>query len=132
MLSGYPVCTCESINKKLSESLRITVNNNRHILKRIIDIIVLCAKPNILLRGHIADNSNFDVIITAFAKHDEILSENLASVHYNAKYTSPAIQNELIGICAQHACQRKDYKRLLELSLLWLLTNQLRNNCRSV
>lgn len=75
-------------------------------MQRITEVIVLCAKQNIPLRGHTSENSNFNVILNAFAKNDEILSEHLASAHYNAKYTSPDVQNELIGICAEQVKEK--------------------------
>jgi hypothetical protein len=75
-------------------------------LKRKIEIIVLCAKQNKPLRGHTDENSNFDVILTAFAKNNEILSELLANAHYNAIYTSLDVHNELIGTCAEHVKEK--------------------------
>lgn len=93
--------TSESINKKMSDSAKITIEKNRHILKKIVEVIVLCAKQNIPLRGHTEENSNFSAILTTFAKSDDILSAHLASAHYNAKYTSPEVQNEIIDICSE-------------------------------
>lgn len=76
------------------------MNKNRYVLSRIIDVIVLRTKQNIPLRGHTENNSNFMAILRTFAQNDQILANHLDSAHYNSKYTSPEIQNELICICA--------------------------------
>lgn len=104
---------CESINKTISTSAKESVNKNRYILSRIIEVIVLCAKQNIPLRGHTENNSNFMAILRTFAQNDEILANHLENAHYNSKYTSPEIQNELINICASQ------------------VKNQLLEDCRS-
>ncbi|XP_052788478.1 52 kDa repressor of the inhibitor of the protein kinase-like [Mya arenaria] len=106
VIKTYSLEKSESINKKLSDSARTTVENNRHVLHKIIEIIVLCAKQNIPLRGHTEETSNFYAILTAFAQNDEILSEHIASAQYNAKYTSPDIQNELNDSCAEQVKER--------------------------
>lgn len=90
----------ESINKSLSDSSKVCVNRNRHILTRIVEVIVLLSKQNIPFRGHTEINSNFFAILNAFAQTDDVLAEHLANAHYNAKYTSPDVQNELINVCA--------------------------------
>ena len=88
-----------------AEGLLLTKNSkiidrNRHILKLIIDVIVLCGQQNIPLRGHKEEDSNFIAILHHTAKSDNILRDHLQNADPRAKYTSPQIQNELIQLCS--------------------------------
>lgn len=91
----------ESINTKLSTSIKETVSRNRHILHEITETLVLLGKQNIAVRGHTDDKSNFMAILQSKAKHDDILSDHLANATAHAKYTSPDIQNEILELCAE-------------------------------
>ena len=74
-----------------------TIATNRHILKTIIDVLLLCSRQNIPIRGHTEDRSNFLAILGEFAKRDPVLSDHLAARHTSRfTYLSPDIQNELI------------------------------------
>ncbi|XP_045178153.2 zinc finger MYM-type protein 1-like [Mercenaria mercenaria] len=90
-----------SITAQLSKSQVDTAARNRHVLRSIIEVIILCGRQNIPLRSHDDSNSNFMVLLNDKATRDEILKSHLAS---NAKvtYTSPEIQNELITLCGEH------------------------------
>ena len=90
----------KDIYSQLSTQINDAVERNRHILKSIIDVVVLCGQQNIALRGHTEQNSNFLALLNFHAKTDPVLATHLASAEKRAKYTSPAIQNELIEICA--------------------------------
>ena len=50
-----------------------TIATNRHILKTIIDVLLLCSRQNIPIRGHTEDRSNFLAILGEFAKRDPVL-----------------------------------------------------------
>ena len=76
-------------------------------------MILLSAKENIRMRGHTEDTSNFMAILRTIAQNDRILEGHLDNAPYNSKYTSPDIQNELIGIFASQ------------------VKNQLLDECRS-
>ena len=90
----------KDIYSQLSTQINDTVERNRHILKSIIDVVVLCGQQNIALRGHTEQNSNFLALLNFHAKTDPVLATHLASAEKRAKYTSPTIQNELIELCA--------------------------------
>lgn len=77
------------------------VEKNRHILKTIIDVILLCARQNIPLRGHTEEDSNVIAILRHTALTDKLLSNHLQTADPRAKYTSPDIQNELISLCSK-------------------------------
>ncbi|XP_069103864.1 zinc finger MYM-type protein 1-like [Argopecten irradians] len=89
----------DSIVSSISSSHKADVEKNRHILRKIIDVIVMCGRQNIPLRGHVEDKSNLMSILHMFAKDDPILADHLANA--KIKYTSPDIQNEIIEICGK-------------------------------
>lgn len=41
---------------------------NRHVLKQIIETLLLCGKQNIPFRGHIQERSNFMAILSTLAE----------------------------------------------------------------
>ncbi|XP_045215568.2 zinc finger MYM-type protein 1-like [Mercenaria mercenaria] len=96
----------ESVVSKLSSSIKKTVENNRYILRRIIEVLLLLGKQNIAIRGHTEENSNFMVILNSFAQTDPALAYHLEFANKNEKYTSPDIQNELLGLCADQVIKR--------------------------
>ncbi|VDI52981.1 Hypothetical predicted protein [Mytilus galloprovincialis] len=67
-----------------------------------IDVILLCGRQNIPLRGHVEERSNFMAILHEKANADDILFDHLVfSAASRAKYTSPAIKNELVELCGK-------------------------------
>jgi len=85
------------------------VQDNRHYIKSLAEVLLLTAPQNISQRGH-RENSdaaaedmnagNFVEILQLIARHDVIVAERVAESPKNAKYTSKDIQNELIGVMA--------------------------------
>ena len=68
------------------------VAENRHILTKIIETVVLCGKQNISIRSHDDANSNFLAILQAVAQGDTILTNHLLNPgDARAKYTSPDV-----------------------------------------
>ncbi|XP_052799033.1 zinc finger MYM-type protein 1-like [Mya arenaria] len=92
----------EPITSSVSDSHRRLVEQNRHILRKIIEVIVLCGKQNIAIRGNTEERSNFLAILHSKAADDPILAQHLnVPENRRATYTSPDIQNELICLCAE-------------------------------
>ena len=87
------------ISSHLSSQVTATIERNRHILKAIVDVIVLCGQHNIAIRGHVERTSNFHSLLQFRAKTDPVLALHLQNDDNRAKYTSPRIQNELIDLC---------------------------------
>lgn len=78
---------------------------NRVFISAICDILLLCARQNLPLRGHressdTMNRGNFAEILTLLGKYNNILGEKLEHLPKNACYTSPEIQNELLCIIA--------------------------------
>lgn len=81
---------------------------NIHILRSIVDTVLLCSKQNISLRGHrdtfsddtltVSNKGNFLAILQLMASNDSLLQTHLNSCPRNASYTSKTIQNEIIDI----------------------------------
>ncbi|XP_062576880.1 52 kDa repressor of the inhibitor of the protein kinase-like [Saccostrea cucullata] len=77
------------------------MEKNRHVLKEIIKVLLLCARQNVAIRGHTEERSNFIVILKLKSENDPILREHLSAGKDRATYLSPQIQNELIDLCAR-------------------------------
>ncbi|XP_046564478.1 uncharacterized protein LOC124273284 [Haliotis rubra] len=90
--------TTASVVSLLSSSHSKDVVTNCHVLQIIIEVIILCGRQNISLRGHVEDRGNFLAILGEVAKCDETLANHLALGDIRARYTSPKIQNELIEL----------------------------------
>ena len=103
----------KDICSHLSSQGTATIERNRHILKAILDVIVLCGQQNIAIRGHVERTSNFHSLLQFRAKTDPVLALHLQNDDNRAKYTSPRIQNELIELCGDYICKSlvKDWNR---------------------
>ena len=83
-------------------------NKNLHILKRIVQVVKLCAEQGLPLRGH-RDNSteeltrdgNFMAILEGFAKIDPVLYDHLSNGPKNAQINSRKIPNEVTACIAE-------------------------------
>ena len=85
------------------------IQDNRHYMKTVAEVLLLTASQNISQLGHHEDEDtaageentgNFLAILQLIAKHDAVVAERIAEGPKNAKYTSKDIQNEVIGIMA--------------------------------
>ncbi|CAC5376291.1 unnamed protein product [Mytilus coruscus] len=92
--------------RRYSSNYKEKVKRNREILFRIIDTIVVLGQQNIPLRGHNwnkekkkIEDGNFSRFLQWKANDVPILKSHLENAPYNAQYTSPDIQNELISSC---------------------------------
>ena len=91
----------------ISTSNQRQYEDNMHILKSVIDAVLLCGKQNISLRGHrdaffkddsASNKGDFLAILQLMASNDSVLQAHLNSCLGNASYTSKTIQNEIIEI----------------------------------
>jgi hypothetical protein len=81
------------------------IKRNRHYVKTIAEVLLLCSKQEIAFRGHNESSSslnkgNFLEILNVIAKHDKVIEDKLLHGPQNAKYTSATIQNDIIGVMA--------------------------------
>ena len=66
-----------------------------------VETVLFCASNNIPLRGHSADKGNFMKLLQfRMDAGYEALKKHFAQMAGNAKYTSPTIQNEILGIAS--------------------------------
>lgn len=80
-----------------------TLSSNRHYIRTIAEIILLCARQEIALRGHnesidSQNPGNFRAIFDLVATHDDCFRHSYEGAARNALYTSPDIQNQLATI----------------------------------
>ena len=74
---------------------------NKKNLTSIVKTVLFCASNNIPLRGHSADKGNFMKLLPfRMDAGDEALKKHFAQMTGNAKYTSPTIQNQILGIAS--------------------------------
>ena len=95
-----------SIAQRMESNRAQIISHNRHYLKALVEVILLCAHQEITLRGHrescdASNRGNFIEILTLIAAHDSIVQERLQNGPRNAVYTSPEIQNALLHIMGE-------------------------------
>ena len=95
-----------SIGERIEAGRSQVISNNRHYLKTIIEVILMCAKQEIGFRGHrestdAPNRGNFLEILTLVAAHDPVVKRKLTDGPRNAVYTSAEIQNVLLHIMGE-------------------------------
>ena len=95
-----------SVANRLDAARSYSIKKNRHYLKTILEVLLVCSYQEIALRGHdesknSSNRGNFIEILKLISSHDEIVKEKLTSGPRNAVYTSPIIQNELLHIMGE-------------------------------
>ena len=107
------------IRSQLNQAMADT---NHQKLSSIFKTIVLCGRQNIALRGH-RDNAtdiekdpldtenrgNFWALLNF--RGDIVLGEHLTGASRNSTYTSPIIQNQVIGVLAGQQSSERFIKR---------------------
>ena len=89
-----------NIAQQLHQQRLQEIEQNRCALKSIVEVLIMMAKQNIAIRGHVPEESNFHATLSLVAKHNSILRNQLEHARPTAKYTSTEIQNELLDIAA--------------------------------
>ena len=93
--SGKDIYTCIDAGRD-----KRTAENKKN-LTSIVKTVLFCASNNIPFRGHSADKGNFMKLLQfRMDAGDEALKKHFAQMAGNAKYTSPIIQNEILGIAS--------------------------------
>ena len=92
-----------SIEEQLGIARAEQITNNRHYIKTLAEIVLLCSHQEIALRGHregeeSMNRGNYLEILHLVALYDPVVNERLINGPKHAKYTSPDIQNTLIHI----------------------------------
>ena len=99
------------ISNVLDSARSARIKENRHYIKTVADILLLCARQNIGLRGHrenedAQNKGNFLEILRHIAKYDKVVADRLREGPRNAIYTAPSIQNEILDILAYMVRQK--------------------------
>ena len=94
-----------TISECLGNARSEMIQKNRHYIKSLIEVLLLCSKQEISMRGIKESNNsvnrgNLLEILSLIAKHDPVVKQRLSDGPKNALYTSADIQNELLNIMA--------------------------------
>ena len=90
-----------SICQMMSDTYKAEIEENRHLIKTIGEVLLLSAMQDISQRGHRendenVNDGNFKQIINLIARHDAVVKKKMDQSAQNAKYTSNTIQNEIL------------------------------------
>lgn len=94
-----------SVAEQLGIARAEQIKKNRHYVMTIIEVLLLCSKQEIALRGHDESDTslnkgNFREILEVIARHDSVVKDRLNHGPRNAMYSSPTIQNNILSIMA--------------------------------
>ena len=94
-----------SVAQIISAAYQKKVKENRHYIKTLGEIILLTVTQNIAQRGHREGDAeqkpgNVRKFLKFTAKHDPVIADRVKDGPKNEKYTSSAIQNEIIQTLA--------------------------------
>jgi hypothetical protein len=95
-----------SVLGMISKTNKDQIEENKHYLKTIGEVLLLTATQNIAQRGHresetSKNQGNFREILNLVSKHDPFIKKRLKEGPRNATYTSKAIQNEILDNLAE-------------------------------
>ncbi|XP_011410045.1 PREDICTED: zinc finger MYM-type protein 1-like [Amphimedon queenslandica] len=104
-----------SISARMESNHLEVISTNRHYIRSLIEILLLCAHQEIALRGHregtnSPNKGNFLEILDVVASHDPAIQQKLVSGPRNALYTSPEIQNSLLSIMGKMVREEVCYR----------------------
>lgn len=78
------------------------IENNRQILASVISTVIFCGTHDLPLRGKEQHQGVLeDLLRLRIESGDQVLKQHIESGKKNAMYTSPQIQNEIIGLCGR-------------------------------
>ena len=95
----------KSVAQRLDRSRSTMIEQNKHYMKTVVEVLLLCARQNIPMRGHDESDSstnrgNFIEILHTIASHDPVIKERLTG-NRSSIYTTPPIQNLLLNILGE-------------------------------
>ena len=101
----------QSISTVLDSELQQVVEINKKVVESLLKIVLLCGRQGLALHDHCDDKidwtdddgthsneGNFVEIVRFQAKTEVVLAEHFAKSPRNTRYTSKAIQNELVEV----------------------------------
>ena len=91
------------------------IESNRHYLKTIAEVLLLCSKQDLEIRGHKEslqseiplNRGNFLEILDVIANHDDAVHHRVTDGPGNATYLSADIQNELLNVMGDLVRKKK-------------------------
>ena len=108
-----------------TDTRSVAISQNQHYIKTIAEVLLLCSKQEIALRGYreSSDSMNWDKffleILNLIGEHDPIVKHRIMHGPKNATYTSPGIQNTLLNIMAKSKMRYVMLLNKLEFTQYW-------------
>lgn len=105
-----------SVQTQLNQEIKEQIRSNTEVLKILTGIVLLGARRGFALRGNWSlerkeEDSNFMALVHWTAKFSPELALHLSRAPRNATYTSPRIQNEILGSISE-AYRKRIVERL--------------------
>ncbi|XP_065917551.1 zinc finger MYM-type protein 1-like [Dysidea avara] len=115
---------------QVDNSWDVVIQENKHYIKTIAEVLLLCSRQNISIRGHregieSSNRGNFLEMFELIAKHDPVVRKRMA-ITKSAKYTSPMIQNEILG-CMGDIVQAKICADVKKAGMYSILADEARD-----
>ena len=84
------------VNSLISSECAVEIQANREYITAICDVLLLCARQNIPLRGHRESSDsinpgNFREIMALLGKYNSTLKRKVFDLPKNARYMNPAV-----------------------------------------
>ena len=105
ILKGTIENPASRLDVMVDNSLQARMNENKHIIRQIVQAVVFLAKQGLPLRGDVEDiqskknPGNFLALLKEYATTDQILFNHLNNPKAkNATYISPSTQNDIINV----------------------------------
>ena len=116
-----------TIEHRIDSAHQQLITENRHYIFTLAEVLLMCAKQNMALRGHresaeSSNRGNFLAIMDLSANHDSVIKEKLHGQR-NAVYTSPQIQNHLLQLMG-NAVRQRIIKAVQEATVFAILANE--------
>ena len=94
-----------TISGRMNSNRPVTISNNWYYIKTIAEVLLLCGRQELGLRGHregseSVNPGNFLEILHLVAQHDPLVKCRIDNGPRNSTYTSPDIQNDMLGVMA--------------------------------
>ena len=116
-----------TIEHRIDSAHQQLITENRHYIFTLAEVLLMCAKQNMALRGHresaeSSNRGNFLAIMDLIVNHDSVIKEKLHGQR-NAVYTSPQIQNHLLQLMG-NAVRQRIIKAVQEATVFAILADE--------
>ncbi|XP_051793678.1 zinc finger MYM-type protein 1-like [Acanthochromis polyacanthus] len=113
-ITKYRITQDKTVIAGLVQAERLTIEKNRRVLKRLVDLTLFLANQGLPFRGHreyaglgapTVNEGNFLELLKLLAKYDTIIDNHISELNRGYKYISPESQNEIITCLGNETLQ---------------------------